>query len=161
MVNIENITEKNFKRIRKTLNQKKGFVLTYSPSPGSHTGHLEGISMNLFQSPKIRCSETGKEKEYWLQSNLKLHDNRSYLLRQKREYTDFAWALGASFFQSLSLEGYAATHTMTDVSYFSPAYLYSVYLVPMVEHTWYKRYQEAFISRLYFGLGAQWQKSFS
>ncbi|MBA7518243.1 Beta-barrel assembly-enhancing protease [subsurface metagenome] len=61
----------------------------------------------------------------------------------------------------LALEGYGINNSKTDVPYFSPEYLYSVYLVPMVEHVWYKRYKKALVDRLYVGLGTQWQKGFS
>ncbi|MGD8844698.1 MAG: tetratricopeptide repeat protein [Desulfobacteraceae bacterium] len=61
----------------------------------------------------------------------------------------------------LALEGYAMTNTKTDVPYFSPESLYSVYVVPTVEHTWHERYEQAFMHRISLGLGEQWQHNFA
>jgi hypothetical protein len=61
----------------------------------------------------------------------------------------------------LALEGYGINNSRTNVPYFSPEYVYSVYLVPMVEHVWYRRYKKSLVDRLYVGWGTQWQKGFS
>lgn len=60
----------------------------------------------------------------------------------------------------LALEGYTDMNSKTDRDYFSPAYLYTVYMVPMVEHTWYRRYNKAMVDRLYGGMGWQWEKGY-
>ena len=61
----------------------------------------------------------------------------------------------------LALEGYAATYSKTDVSYFSPKHLYSIYLIPMIEHVWYRRYERSLLDRFFVGIGPQWQDGFS
>lgn len=83
------------------------------------------------------------------------NEHRSYNLR-----LDKALTTGAYWKTRLALEGYALTNSLTDVPYFSPRYLYSVYLVPMVEHTWYRRYEKSLVDRLYLGPGKQWQRGF-
>jgi len=52
------------------------------------------------------------------------------------------------------------TFSKQDVSYFSPEKIYSFYLIPMVEHTWFRRYEKAWVDRFFVGLGQQWQKDF-
>jgi len=52
------------------------------------------------------------------------------------------------------------TFSKQDVVYFSPEEVYSFYLIPMVEHTWFRRYEKAWVDRFYVGLGQKWQKSF-
>ena len=59
------------------------------------------------------------------------------------------------------LEGNATTNTLGDAAYFNPKELYSLTLTPMIEHTWFRRYERSFTDRLYIGAGVQWQKSFS
>ncbi len=60
----------------------------------------------------------------------------------------------------LGTEFYAGTNSKTDNTYFSPEVLYSFYVVPMIEHTWYRRYEKAMVDRLFVGLGQQWQQEF-
>lgn len=60
----------------------------------------------------------------------------------------------------LALEGYAGHYSETEVDYYSPASVYSLYLVPMVEHTWFRRYERAMVDRLYLAPGKQWQNKF-
>jgi len=52
------------------------------------------------------------------------------------------------------------TFSKQDVAYFSPEEVYSAYLIPMVEHAWFRRYERAWIDRFYVGLGQKWQKNF-
>lgn len=71
---------------------------------------------------------------------------------------DTAITTAAYWKTRLAIEGYSETNTNTEVDYFSPGHLYSIYLVPMAEHTWFRRYEQALVDRLYVGLGAQNQK---
>lgn len=83
------------------------------------------------------------------------NDNLSFSLR-----TDSALTTRAYWKTRLGTEVYAATNSDSDVAYFSPDYLYSVYLIPMVEHIWYQRYQTRIGHRLYAGYGWQKQKEY-
>ena len=58
------------------------------------------------------------------------------------------------------LEGYGLTNSSQDVPYFSPPSLYQAYLVPNVEHTWYRRYGKAVTDRLYGAAGIQKQDDY-
>lgn len=59
------------------------------------------------------------------------------------------------------LEGTATTNTKNDTAYYNPKELYSIYLIPMLEHLWFERYKKSMTDRLYVGWGVQWQKGFS
>ena len=61
----------------------------------------------------------------------------------------------------IELEGYTQNNSRTDVPYFSPENIYSVYLAPSVRHTWYHRYNKRFVDNLVVGIGRQKQKNFS
>ncbi|MBU1047408.1 MAG: hypothetical protein KKD89_01690 [Candidatus Omnitrophica bacterium] len=61
----------------------------------------------------------------------------------------------------VALEGYTSTNSETELAYYSPEEFYSIYLVPMVEHVWYRRYESAMVDRLYVGIGTQKEKDFS
>jgi len=52
------------------------------------------------------------------------------------------------------------TFSKQDVDYFSPEKSYSFYLIPMVEHTWFRRYERSWVDRLYVGIGQRWQENF-
>ncbi len=54
-----------------------------------------------------------------------------------------------------------ATYSKQDVNYYSPEAVYAFYLIPNVEHTWYRRYEKAVVDRFFVGVGQQWQKNFS
>ena len=53
-----------------------------------------------------------------------------------------------------------ATYDLQNVSYFSPESIYSIYLIPYLEHVWYRQYEKAMVDRLYLGIGQQWQHGF-
>jgi len=74
---------------------------------------------------------------------------------------DTALSTRAYWKTRVALEGSLTTHSKTDVPYFSPEYYYSVYVTPMVEHTWYKRYERFMKDRLFVGVGEQWQKDYA
>jgi biofilm PGA synthesis protein PgaA len=74
--------------------------------------------------------------------------------------TDTALTTAAYWKTRLQTEFGYSTFSRQDVNYFSPEYLYDFYLIPMVEHTWRRRYEKAWVDRLYLGLGQQWQKGF-
>lgn len=61
----------------------------------------------------------------------------------------------------LALAGDATKYRKTDVSYFSPHYLYSTFLTPAIEHTWYKNHNQSMGDRFYFGYGRQWQSGYN
>lgn len=83
------------------------------------------------------------------------NDNYSYLWT-----TDTAVTTGAYWRTRLGTEFSYSTYSKQDVSYFSPENIYAFYLIPNVEHVWYRRYEKALVDRLYLGLGRQWQKNF-
>lgn len=83
------------------------------------------------------------------------NEQKTYGFRLDRALTTSAY-----WKTRIALEGSADFYSRNDVDYFSPEYLYTAYLVPMVEHTWFRRYERAWVDRLYVGLGYQWQKSF-
>ncbi|MCR4336660.1 MAG: tetratricopeptide repeat protein, partial [Candidatus Omnitrophica bacterium] len=83
------------------------------------------------------------------------NDNWNYYWRTRQTWmTKAAWKL------RLDTEFNVSTFSRQDVDYFSPEHLYSVYLIPNVEHIWFRRYQKALIDRFYVGLGQVWQKNF-
>ncbi len=74
--------------------------------------------------------------------------------------TDTALTTAAYWKTRLLTEFDYSTFSRQDVDYFSPENLYDFYLIPMVEHTWWRRYEKAWVDRLYVGLGRQWQKGY-
>lgn len=75
-----------------------------------------------------------------------------------RLIVDTALTTAAYWKTRLALEASAETNSRTSLNYFSPDRLYTFYLIPMVEHTWFKRYQRELTERFYLGLGGLWQK---
>jgi biofilm PGA synthesis protein PgaA len=61
----------------------------------------------------------------------------------------------------LMFDGFWEFNSENDRDYFSPESLYGFYLVPMVEHTWFRRYERALVDRFFAGVGDQWQKGYS
>ncbi len=74
--------------------------------------------------------------------------------------TSTALTTGAYWKTRLGTEYSVSKYSKSDVDYFSPGFVYSFMLVPMVEHTWYRRYEKALVDRLYVGAGQQWQRFF-
>ena len=46
------------------------------------------------------------------------------------------------------------------MDYYSPKEFSDFYLIPNVEHTWYKLYAKSVVDRFYVGLGQKWEDSF-
>jgi biofilm PGA synthesis protein PgaA len=83
------------------------------------------------------------------------NDQTVYSLRLDRALTTAAyWKTRVAF------EGSASVNSRQDVEYFSPDRLYDFYIIPMVEHTWFRRYERAWVDRLYVAPGVQWQSDF-
>ena len=61
----------------------------------------------------------------------------------------------------IRMEGYGLRNSSQDVPYFSPPSLYQVYLVPNVEHVWFRRYGKAVTDRLYGAAGIQKQEEYN
>ncbi len=61
---------------------------------------------------------------------------------------------------NLKTELYVSTNSEQDVPYFSPKYVYSFYLVPEIEHTWFRHNDQALVDRISVGPGQLWQKGF-
>ncbi|MBN1872411.1 MAG: tetratricopeptide repeat protein [Candidatus Omnitrophica bacterium] len=68
-------------------------------------------------------------------------------------YPNWRYGMGTQYYYS--------TNSKQDVDYYSPGHIHSVYFVPMIEHTWFRRYEQAFVDRFYVGLGRQWQKNYT
>jgi len=85
-------------------------------------------------------------------------DNNEYLNYFWR--TDTALTTSAYWKTRLGTEFSYETFSDQDVNYFSPEETYSFYLVPMVEHTWFRRYEKSWVDRMYLGIGQKWQKGF-
>jgi len=75
-------------------------------------------------------------------------------------YTDTALKTTAKWKVRLGTDFYLATNSSQDVAYFSPKRSYSFYVVPMLEHVWFRQLQKAFVDRLYVGVGQAWQHHF-
>ncbi|MFH1282655.1 MAG: hypothetical protein ABII27_03215 [bacterium] len=60
----------------------------------------------------------------------------------------------------LSLESSLETHSKTNVFYYSPELMQSVYITPMVEHVWHRRQEKTLTSRCFAGGGIQKEKGF-
>lgn len=60
----------------------------------------------------------------------------------------------------IRIEGYGLKNSSQNVPYFSPPSLYQAYLVPNIEHTWYRRYGKAVTDRFYGGVGIQKQEDY-
>lgn len=106
---------------------------------------------------RYRQSEsfTGKISTNYLRlSDGNIQDSNTLLL-------DKAITTAAYWKTRVVLEANSTTYSKVDVSYYSPKHVYTLYATPMIEHVWYKRYQKAFIDRLFMGAGAEWQKDFS
>jgi len=74
---------------------------------------------------------------------------------------DHALTTHAYWKTRLAWEGYANNYSDQDVPYYSPEHVYYAYLVPMLEHTWYRRYEKALVDRFYLGVGEEWERGFS
>ena len=48
-----------------------------------------------------------------------------------------------------------------DVAYYSPKYYGACYLVPNVEHIWYRRYESSMTDRFYVGAGPHWESGYN
>ncbi len=92
-------------------------------------------------------------------SNIRMSDgnnNQNYTMRIDKGLT-----YSAHWKTRLALEGFLTTNRkFEDRGYYAPKYAGSVYVVPMVEHMWYRRYDFSVFDRLYFGIGPHWEKSF-
>jgi len=66
-----------------------------------------------------------------------------------KTYAYWKWRLGTEFD--------AGTFSKQDVNYYSPRRIYDFYLIPNVEHIWYKRYDKEVLDRFYVGLGQKWE----
>ncbi len=73
---------------------------------------------------------------------------------------DTALTTAAYWKTRLEFEGFAQINSETNVDYFSPSDLYSFYVIPMVEHVWFRRYERALIDRFYAGIGMQSQQDY-
>lgn len=79
----------------------------------------------------------------------------------------YSWRLDKGIYSSgdwkfrVALEGSTVTNTDQDTDYYSPKYYTSIYLVPMVEHLWYRRYETSITDRLFIGVGPHWEKDFN
>ncbi len=58
-------------------------------------------------------------------------------------------------------ETYYSTFSKQDVSYFAPRSRFSWYLIPRLEHLWFRKSGRAFVERYYAGGGQVWQNDFS
>jgi len=75
-------------------------------------------------------------------------------------YTDTALKTTAKWKVRLGTDLYLSTNSSQEVAYFSPKRSYSFYVIPMLEHVWFRRLQKAFVDRLYLGIGQIWQNHF-
>ena len=75
--------------------------------------------------------------------------------------TDTALTTSAAWKTRLGTELSASFNSDSEVPYYSPDHVWSLYFVPLVEHTWYRRYERALIDRLAVGLGRVWEAEFS
>ena len=85
-------------------------------------------------------------------------DNNEYLQYFWR--TDMALTTSAYWKTRLGTEFSYETFSDQNVAYYSPEETYSFYFVPMVEHTWFRRYEKAWVDRMYLGVGQKWQSDF-
>ena len=83
------------------------------------------------------------------------NENHNYLWT-----TDTVLTTRARWKTRLGTEFGYSSYSRQDVDYFSPERGYSLYLVPMAEHVWFRRYERGLVDRLYVGLGGNWQKGF-
>lgn len=84
------------------------------------------------------------------------NEHKTYNIR-----LDKAITTSARWKTRLALEGTRTTNSLDDALYYNPERVYTAYLIPMVEHTWFERYETYFIDRLYLNYGLQKQKDFS
>ena len=79
----------------------------------------------------------------------------------------YSWRLDKGIYSSadwkfrIALEGSTSTNSKVDTDYYSPKYYTSIYLVPMVEHLWYRRYETSITDRMFIGAGPHWEKDFN
>jgi biofilm PGA synthesis protein PgaA len=79
----------------------------------------------------------------------------------------YSWRLDKGIYYSadwkfrIALEGSTTTNTKVDTDYYSPKYYTSIYLVPMLEHLWYRRYETSIVDRMFVGVGPHWEKDFN
>jgi len=74
--------------------------------------------------------------------------------------TDTALTTRAHWKTRLASEVGSSRNSLTDVPYYSPRWVTTAYLVPMLEHTWFRRYERSLVDRLFVGLGRAWQQAF-
>ncbi|OGV41720.1 MAG: hypothetical protein A2X48_14000 [Lentisphaerae bacterium GWF2_49_21] len=80
----------------------------------------------------------------------------------------YSWKIDKGLYSSaywkfrVALEGSTTTNTKyRDSEYYAPKYYTSIYLVPMVEHLWYRRYETSITDRMFIGIGPHWEKGFN
>ena len=92
-------------------------------------------------------------------SNVRISDgnnNQNYFLRLDKGITS-----NARWKTRVATEGSITTNSKyNDRGYYAPKYAGELFLVPMVEHMWYRRYDFSVFDRLYFGIGSHWEKSY-
>lgn len=92
-------------------------------------------------------------------TRLRFSDNNKEFLYRLR--LDNLLAAMVSWKARLIIEGNVVTNSVSEVPYYNPRKLYSVHLTPVIEHTWFRRYERSLVDRLFLGTGALWQKSYS
>ena len=150
-----------------------GFLGEVRYQPDDHWTFDFGYESDTLDIPSRSRADGVKADLYTLSANYRLSelfdttvgvsfkdftDNNEYLSYFWR--TDTALTTAAYWKTRLGTEFSYETFSDQGVDYFSPEEVYSFYLVPMAEHTWFRHYDRAWVDRMYLGVGQKWQKDF-
>ncbi len=112
---------------------------------------------------EARFSVTGRASELF-SATLGASDRRLTDDNASRTYylnTDIGLTTRAWWKTRLLTDAEILTNSRTDVDYYSPAHRFSFQVIPMVEHTWFRRYERALVDRLFVGIGEQHERGYS
>ncbi|MBF0503822.1 MAG: hypothetical protein HQL14_01850 [Candidatus Omnitrophica bacterium] len=154
--------------------QRIGGISEVAFTPDDHWTHTFHYDSRTIDIPLVSRAPGENVQDYSLSSLLRLNEsfdtglsadlknfqdgnaNWNYQWTTDSAIRTFAywrWRLGTEFD--------ARTFSKQAVDYYSPKKVYDFYLIPNVEHIWYKLYEKQFSDRFYIGLGQQWEYSIS
>lgn len=132
-----------------------------------------GYEKNIFDVPLRSRIDGVQVDEYSFSTTYRLSEQFNTAIGFSfRDFTDgnenvgLLWRTDSALYTSsdwklrLGTEYSYSTFSKQDVNYYSPESLSSVYLIPTLEHKWYRKYDKSLVDRLSIGAGQQWQKDF-
>jgi len=114
----------------------------------------DGYGQEYYAEVKYRYSEDFKAEIKFDQLFLSDHNIMTTLSAKQ----DKLLSSSANWKFHVALEEALSFNSKTDTVYYSPGYNATVYLVPYVEHLWYRNYEFSITDRLYVAPGVEFEK---